>query len=284
MLRAKYILPALILTCIWSAAVAGGGWVYKDGEGFFKLSQNMIIGDRFFEGSGEIIDLTPKINYYATSFYGEYGISDRFTGIMYAPVFVRSTINNLESRTTGQVIPGDEVNSIGDFDIGIKYGFFQDKPVVMAVSLTLGLPLGETQGGEGRILQTGDGEFNQLVRVEASHSFYPLPIYVSVVAGFNNRTNGFSDEFHLGGEIGYSQNKLTAILKLYSINSFYNGEATDVSQGSIFSNNLEYVALTPEVLYQLGDHFGVSASVGTALSGKRILAAPNWSAGVIWKL
>ncbi|MGB5979959.1 MAG: hypothetical protein WBG62_21270, partial [Cyclobacteriaceae bacterium] len=198
--------------------------------------------------------------------------------------FVRSTINNLESRTTGQVIPGDEVNAIGDFDVGLRYGFMQDKPVVMAVSLTLGLPLGETAGGEGGILQTGDGEFNQLVKVEASHSFYPLPFYVTALAGFNNRTGGFSDEYHLGGEIGYSKNKLTALLKVYSINSFFSGKADNVGQGSIFSNNLEYLALTPEVLYLLGDNFGVSASVGTALSGKRILASPNWSAGVVWNL
>ncbi|NJM26575.1 MAG: hypothetical protein HC859_14985, partial [Bacteroidia bacterium] len=101
---------------------------------------------------------------YSTSFYGEYGITDRFTGIVYLPFFVRSTLNEVRYNQSGNSIPGDAVNSLGDAEVSLKYGLIVNKPIVMSATLTLGLPLGETRGGDQQILQTGDGEFNQMLR------------------------------------------------------------------------------------------------------------------------
>ena len=58
----------------------------------------------------------------------------------------------------------------------------------------LGLPIGDDTQTNG--LLTGDGELNQLLALEAGHSFYPRPIYFTGEMGVNNRMNGYSDEFH----------------------------------------------------------------------------------------
>lgn len=279
----KKLLLILLFHFTVNTLIAGGGWSTPKGKGYFKLGQNMIIADRFFNPDGEVIDIT-TISLYTTSLYGEYGLGNNLTGIVYAPFFVRSTINEIEFRQSGNVIPGDEVNDIGDINIGIKYGFFQDKSIVMAASLVLGLPTGNDSGGEGGILQTGDGEFNQLIKLEASHSFYPIPLYVTLFAGFNNRTNNFSDEYHLGLEVGYTLNRISFNCKVNSVQSLFNGESDGSAGNGVFSNNTEYVSYTPEVNWNITEKLGISANAGFALSGKRILASPNYGLGIYYQL
>ncbi len=272
---------------------AGGGWSEKKGAGFFKLGQYVIISDDFFNPMGEVITI-PTVSYYATSIYTEYGLTDRLTGVAYIPFFVRTTLNEIEFRQSGNTIPGDEETNIGDPLIGVKYGFFQDGPFVVGVSLLLGLPLGEDQGGEGQILQTGDGEFNQLIKIDVSRSFYPKPIYATVTAGFNNRTNvfsewgsgnGFSEEIHYGFEIGYTLREKTLIaLKIYGVESLKNGDPGGSAGNGIFSNNTEYLSITPEISHNIGNNWGLTGAVGFAFSGERILASPAYQAGVYFNL
>ena len=151
--------------------------------------------------------------------------------------------------------------------------------------LTLGLPLGNQAGGETQILQTGDGEFNQMLTFEASRSFSKGNSWVSALLAFNNRSNNFSDEFRYGLEIGHKfSNRLTVNAKLLSVNSLNNGSDSGVPSNGIFSNNIEYISFSPEVAYEFNDKFGVSASVGTILDGQRVLATPSYSAGIFMNL
>ncbi|MFT6855833.1 MAG: hypothetical protein ACJA0X_001810 [Cyclobacteriaceae bacterium] len=271
---------SILFFIIVQSVFAGGGWVYKKGQGFFKLGQSVIHAGSFFNPDGEIIDIT-TVGLYTTSLYGEYGLTNKITVVGYFPIFVRSTLNKLEFRQSGKTADGDELNALGDAQIGLKYGFAQNKPIVFSIGLTLGIPLGETSGGEGKILQTGDGEWNQLLRIDASHSFYPKPFYASATVGFNNRTKGFSDEFHYGFEIGYTAtDKITAILKSYSVNSLFNGDAENSMSNGLFSNNTEYFSIGPELIYGITNDFGFTVAAGFAFSGRQILAAPNYSVGL----
>jgi protein XagA len=262
----------------------GGGWPQKKREGYFKLDQRFLIANRFFSPEGKVVSIT-TISLYNTNFYGEYGFTDKFTGIVYFPFFFRSTLNEVVFKPSGFTVPGDEVNSVGDPIIGIKYGLIKDKPIVVSASLNLGIPLGNTSGGKTQILQTGDGEFNQLLKLEASRSFYSVPIYVTLTAGFNNRTNNFSDEFHYGLEAGYTfKDKLTGIFRVYGVESLYNGGNVESTQNSIFSNNTEYLSYGPELIYSITPKFGVTAAAYFAWSGKNILAAPSYIVGAYLKL
>ncbi len=277
----KKILLALLLFAA-TTSFAGGGWPQPKKGGYFKLSQNFIYAPYFYGPSGTIVNIT-TVQLFTTSIYGEYGITNRITGIVYFPFFVRNTLNAIQYNQSGKSVPGDHFQSLGDADIAIKYALINDKPVVVSASLYLGLPIGGTAGGNSKILQTGDGEFNQYLRIDASHSFYPKPVYVSAYAGFNNRTKGFSDEVRFGAEVGLTLKKIIPILKLNVTQSLYNGDA-EVVQNGIFSNNTEYISPTLELNYQLKDKIGISGSGGFAFAGRNILAAPNWSLGVYLKL
>lgn len=269
-----------------NAAKAGGGWPQPKGKGYYKISQMWILANQHFTDTGEL-DPNGTRGTYFTTFYGEYGITDRFTGIVNWPFFARSTINEQVSGTTGQVIdPGDAINGVGDMDITVKYGLTQNKRMAVSASLLLGLPLGQSTGGYDGTLQTGDGEFNQMLQVDAGTSFkvgnlYP---YANAFVAFNNRTGGFSDEFRYGIETGVEYQRFFAVLRVYGVSSFKNGEPNFNTAGtSLFANNAEYLAINPELSFKITDKIGVSATVGTAAWGKLIFANPTYTVGVYFK-
>jgi hypothetical protein len=279
----KSIVVSLIFL-VAANALAGGGWPQPKGKSYFKLSQSYLLSSKIFDGNGNVTDLSPSYGYFATSLYAEYGFTDRLTGIIYMPFFAKATKNELQYNQPGVPSePGAALNSFGDTDIAIKYGLLTNKPIVVSATILFGLPLGNNGATNANALQTGDGEFNQMLRVDASHSFYPKKFYVSAYGAFNNRTKGFSDEVRFGAEIGWTLKKFIPILKISTVHSLFNGDV-GVVQNGVFSNNIEFISPALELNYQLTDKVGISASMATALAARNILASPNFGIGVYLKL
>ncbi|MDW7695324.1 hypothetical protein R9C00_27950 [Flammeovirgaceae bacterium SG7u.111] len=274
-------IPFLLLIAL--SATAGGGWPQPKGGGFFKIGQYNIIANKYFTPAGDVVDITTT-GYYATSIYGEYGITDKLTAIAYIPFFVRSTLNRLETPEGELVQEGDELNSFGDTNLTLKYGIFNKGPYVGALSLTFGLPLGESAGGSTGLLQSGDGEFNQMLSFDVSRSFGKGNTYATAMVGYNNRTNNFSDEIRYGVEGGLRLNKTWLILRINGIKPLETGNEDFVPNNGIFSNKIEYLAISPEINYNFNDKIGASVSGGFAAYGKRLLASPAFSFGVYMKI
>ena len=264
-------------------ALAGGGWTYEKGKGYFKLGQSFLKSDRYFNPDGEVIDIRTT-GYYATYFYGEYGFTDRLTAIAYIPFFTRNTLNKLRFKRSGREEPGDELNSVGDIDLRLKYGLVKTDKWVLSASVLFGLPVGQTAGGESGILQSGDGEFNQMIRFDLSRPF-ASKAWFNIYAAFNNRTNDFSDEYRLGGEVGTRIGKsVYAIAKVNLVQSLNNGTASPSMSGTLFSNNTEYLSPVLELAYEFTSGFGLNASAAGAFYGHNILASPNYSVGIYYNL
>ena len=285
------IITLAALFCTTNLALAGGGWPQPKGKGYFKLSEWWVVSNQHFTDAG-LIDPNTTMGIFNTSIYAEYGITNRLTSIVYFPFLSRTYMNNVVSGTTGEtLIPGEAINTIGDTDIGLKYGITKPgSPVAVAATLMLGLPLGQDEGGSQGNLQTGDGEFNQLLQIDAGTGF---PIsekttgYANVYSGFNNRTNGFSDEFRYGIEagIGLFNSKLWLISRLTGVESFQNGKTVEeITSTSIFANNTEFTSLGIEGAYYVTEKVGFSASYTIALRGQIIFAAPSYSVGVFFDL
>ncbi len=279
------LICSILAFLVSTPMLAGGGWTHKKKSGFIKISQWWVVSNQHYTGTGSI---NPNVTrgIFNSSLYAEYGINDRLNAVLYLPFFSRATRSDEFSSTGDLAVPGQAINSIGDTDVAIKYGFIQGKQFVLSGTITLGLPLGISNGGVDGALQTGDGEFNQMLSFDLSTS---LPIgkvntYYTLNTGFNNRTNGFSDEFRFGVEAGVTFfNKLTTAFRLYAVQSLNNGSST-VSNGiSIFSNNIEFTSFTTEIAYDVTQKFGFSANYGTAFSAKLILASPSYSFGVYMK-
>ena len=222
-------------------AYAGGGWTKKKGKGYFKLGQSAIVASQFFQPNGLVVDIT-TVSLYTSYLYGEYGITDRLEAVVYAPVFVRMTLNRQVLSGGEEVAAGDEYSGIGDINVGLNYGILQNGPWVMAGKLLIGVASGNPEGGSTRILQTGDGEYNQMLSLATSRAFTytsSLSGYATVEAGVNNRTQDFSEEFRFGVETGLAWQKAYFILRVLGVLSFYNGAADDTSaaQGIFFQQH-----------------------------------------------
>jgi hypothetical protein len=290
MLNYKNFLISILFLIIANTLIAGGGWPQPKNHGYFKLSEWWVISNQHFTDNG-MIDPNVTTGTFNTSLYAEYGFTDRFTGILYFPFFSRTYNNNIVSGTTGNVIvPGEAINSIGDTDISLKYGLLMNKPIALSATLTFGLPIGNPSGGSQENLQTGDGEFNQMLLIDAGTSFKvgKLNPYANAFLGFNNRNGGYSDEWRFGIEAGaiFFKKKVIAIMRCYGIQSLKNGSRNnDNNSGtSLFANNSEFLTISPEIGYNINKNWGVSVTYATAVAGKLIFANPSYSVGVFYNL
>lgn len=274
----------LILLVIFSSSglSLGQGWSQKKGEGFFKLGQNIIVSDEYFSPDGTVTDIRTT-GIFSTHLYGEYGLGKNWTVIGNVPFFASNTLNGIRFNQSGNEIQPDRLDAFGDIDLAVKYGWFQDKGVVLGTTLLFGIPTGKVGGGETGILQTGDGEFNQLFRTDLSFSLYPVPVFFSAYGALNNRTRDFSDEFRYGFDLGYFNKGLLLAFHLNAVRSFFNGSAENVNNG-IFSNNMEFILPSFEVAYSNKSGLGISSYVNYFLQGQNVLKGAGYGIGIFYKL
>ena len=212
-----------------------GGWPKQKGEAYYKLAYASINALHFFNSNGNKVAIGNDLGFYTWSFYGEYGLTDRLTITTYLPF---ATTAKLHEQTNS---PGGSITTIGDTNVGFKYGLILNKPHVLSASLTLGLPFGttsdDTSGGVNS-LQTGDGEFNQLFKLETGHSL-SNGFYASSFLGANIRSKGFSEEIQFGGEVGRVSDQFISIIKFQTIQSLMNGDRTPEANADFFNNNMD---------------------------------------------
>ncbi|GAB4414858.1 MAG: hypothetical protein OHK0039_23050 [Bacteroidia bacterium] len=258
-----------------------GGWPQDKKTGYLKLGQTGIIATSYFDVDGTQVPIRTLGNY-TTYLYGEYGVTSRITVLGFIPFYVRNTFNETVDANTGTVIePGGLNQAFGDTDLGLRIGLLRKGPFVLSLGLLAGLPTGQADSEIG--LPTGDGEFNQLVKLEAGISL-PKNMYATAALGFNNRTQNFSDEIRYEAEWGFQPaKKLWAILKLSGIQPINNGDAA-VAGGpnGLFANRVQYMAFGPEVSYNVSRQWGVTGSVFGAFAIKNALGAPSLNVGVFY--
>jgi hypothetical protein len=279
----KIVLILLCCAFMQITLMAGGGWVQPRGKGYFKLGQNFLSADRFFAPDKSLVDIT-TVGMFTTSLYGEYGISDRFAAIAYVPFFTRTTLNKVRFQPSGRELPGDELNGFGDMDISLQYALHKSETWVASARVLLGFPTGNPRGGASGILQTGDGEFNQMLRFDLSRPI-GQKAWAGTYVGYNNRTRGFSDEWRYGIEIGLKLGQKSYIqLKTNVVQSTFNGDASQPEGNTIFANNVEFISPGIEFGWENKSGLGFNVSAEGAFSGRNILAAPNIAAGITYAL
>jgi hypothetical protein len=276
----RKLFQLLVLILIPLGVVAGGGWPQAKGEGFFLLSQRFIAANGYYNNQG-FITSSPNLSAYTTHFYGEYGITDKITGILHTP-FVTALSRDAGVDAFGNVFTADQAVGFGDVDLGVKYNFIS-KPFYLSAELNLGINSGNYFAGATESLHLGDGDFSQLVKIYASKGF-KYGIFATAFGGLNNRTNGFSDEYHYGGELGIQQFGFTAIAKIYSRQSFFNEPRKDSQFAGIYSDNLEYFSYSFQLLYAFKDKFGLMLEQGSATSSRNIIASKSFTFGFFYKL
>lgn len=276
----KKICILILSFAISSTIHAGGPWPQPKGKAYLKLYEWWINFDQHYTTNGDK-EKNFKSSLYNSGIYGEYGLSDRFTTIFNIP-FVSIAKDTLIGEEGAKY--DSKTISIGDSEIGLKYGLFsKEAKIPVSISLIFGLPTGNRT-------YSGNGDFSQLIQIDAGISynvFNNITGFTSVLAAFNNRTNGYSDETRYGivTGLGFFSNNLIFTARFYDLESLHNSTSQSPDfhpKVSIFENNTEYSSYSFELAYFIYKGLGVSANYASAFRGEWIAAAPAYSVGLFY--
>ena len=276
----KKIILLSILFVLSCSFFSHAQWLEKKGNDYFKLGAWALEADQHYTNTGKIDPNATRGNF-NLNLYGKYGLSDNWNIIAYIPFYVKSYQNHQVSEITNEtLLEGEEFSSFGDVDLGIEYRLFKKSKFAFSTTLVLGIPSGDSSGGSDGSYQTGDGEFNQLLKFNAgtSLSLFKHSFYAKTYIGFNNKTKNFSDEFRAGIEVGTGLfgSKLLLLMRSNMVKSLRNGSLNaSNNSGSIFANNVEFISIGGEVAWKFTKKIGVSLGYDSAFSGKIIYAAPS---------
>lgn len=271
----------MMSTCLYSQS----GWTRKKNTYFLKASVNLFSSDTYYTPDGEKLTTT-QFRQQAISFYGEYGITDRLNVIVNFPMLKANSY-----ETTEPVV------GIGDLKVEFKYAL-----LIKKIPLTIGIapefPTGSANNfSKSKInsidqinLPTGDGEFNVWTTLAASHSFYPVPAYISLSTAYNYRTQykgfTFRDQVKFNLEVGYKlldKIWLNGTISAQSSVSKSNG-TTDFIRGE----GTEFTAFGLGAAYEFVKHWSVSletwAYSDIVFNQKNIYSAPTYSIGVFYEI
>lgn len=252
-------------------------WTQEKGSGYYKLGIWQLVADKHYTDTG-LIDPNATRGLVISSFFGRYGLHDRLSFQLYVPF--TQLYQNKQVFTSGRpAIEGELFSSLGDLDVAMEYQFLKKNSWVLSTSVLLGIPTGN---------DAGDGEFNQMIHMNIGRSYKigKQYFYAKTVVGFNNRSNGYSDEWRWGFETGTRllKSQLALLVRLNTLQSFQNGTLSAVnSNGSVFANNVEITTVGGEFVYQFGSTFGVSVGADFPISGKIIYKAPALNMGLVFQ-
>ena len=254
----------ILQTC----TVFAGGWTQAPGKGYFKLNEQLIKSDSYFQPSGRKTDIT-ELSRYTTSLYGEFGLVDRLTLVGYIPFYQRISEDRHGSETK---------TGTGDWELGARIGLLTNRATVVSIQVMAGLPLGDSYTDQEVGLFTGDGEFNQLFSLQVGHSLWPTPGYLKAEIGFNNRESDYSDELRYALEAGFMAGERVGF------SAWVRGAKAIGTDGEWTRNDQQYVSFGPEINLHITSNAGITAGVTKYTGAHNVLDAPAWDIGIFFKL
>lgn len=246
-------------------------WTKNKKEGYLQISYTSISNyDKLF-GKNDI-DLGKKVSDNTIQIYGEYGLSEKTTLLVNLP-FKLTSVKDASSVSE---------NSLGNIQLGLKHNFYNKKWVL---SGQLGVETNTASYDKTYGLRTGYDAWTFTPLFLAGRGFNNW--YIQAFTGFDIRTNDYSSNYKLGGEIGYKTLDWLWIAGfLDGVASLDNGDITlppeNLSTG-LYVNNQSYAAFGLKLIGEINDKIGANIGFGGAFSGRNVAKAPAISFGLYYK-
>ena len=265
---------------IFAETGAAGPWPRKQGSGFVQLGFSTIGYNKIYDDRAEKAPVFADVRDNVLQAFGEVGVTDLLTVTASIP-FKFLSVAPLQS--TLAPVTSRLINSgLGDIDVMARYNLLTENGYAVSSGLRFGIPSGDSKKANGLIL--GDGEFNVAPVLLLGRSFYPEPAYITADVAFNFRGSAFSNELLYNVELGYGlfESRLYVILLLSGKESTSSVPSKFVAASAygLSTNNQEYTAIAPKLLYKFSDHLGVSISFATATHGRNIAGGFVFAGGV----
>jgi hypothetical protein len=271
-----YILIALFFSL---QITAQSPWTQEKGRFFANLSYSSIsdysemFGEPDFSISGTITDRTYQ-------FYGEYGLTNKTSLLVNVPLKSIDINNYVDPAILcmGNCAQSFSETALGNITLGLKHNFLKQKWVL---SGQLNMEINTSSYDETSAIRTGYDAYTFTPMFLAGTSFGKN--YFQSFIGADIRTNNYSSNLKIGGEIGRKLTQNIWIIGFVDISqSLNNGDISfpaNNAANSLYVNDQEYVAYGLKGILQFCD-FGLTAGFGSALSGNNVPKKAAISFGV----
>jgi len=258
--------------------LAQSPWTKKKKEGYVQLSFTTI--SNYSELYGKDKGTIPReITDNTLQLYSEFGLSDKTTLIASVPLKMVKT-GKLAVPLT--VLEEESKTSLGNIQVGIKHNF-SNKKWLLTGQLTIEANTGSYNAASG--LRTGYDAWSFTPLFIAGRGFDRW--YIQAFTGFDIRTNNYSSNYKLGGEIGYKTLDWLWIAGfLDGVASLNNGDITLPTENlttGLYVNNQGYAGFGLKFIGEINNYFGANIALGGAFTGNNVAKAPAISFGIYHK-
>jgi hypothetical protein len=276
-----FLVPFILLLLFGnSTRLYAGAWTLPRGSVWTKLAWYTLNTDHqyadiagIFPGIGEFepgnrVPYANEGKSLSRAFFMDivYGVTDRWDIGVTIPFYQQEFIDNV-SRSRGQ---DTERSGFSDIMGQVKFRIMA-RPFVLTVLSEIKFPTGEFVNIDG-VVPVGEGQTDIAFAVSAGTSFWPLPGYTNIEAGWRIRTTNTDanfdpgDEFYTRWEAGYTLwNRLQGTLKFYGLFGRPSRFGLAIAQQT---RKRQIVYLSPEIGYRLVHNWMAGAGVNIPLKGR----------------
>ncbi|RLK03100.1 hypothetical protein [Tenacibaculum discolor] len=278
----QLVIPVLFLITL--NVFSQSPWTKNKNEGYIQASftsigsYDKIYGNPDYKPQREITDNTLQL-------YGEYGVTDKTTLFANVPLKMVKTGDFTEDMSV--IFPSITIEEasetlLGNIQLGIKHNFSNNK---WLLSGQLSIEANTSTYKENSGLRSGYDAWTFTPLFLTGRGFDSW--YIQAFTGFDIRTNDYSSNYKLGGEIGYKAlNWLWIAGFLDGVASLKNGDVI-LSQENLatglYVNNQSYAAFGLKFIGEFNKSFGVNVGFGGAFAGRNVAKAPALSFGLYHK-
>lgn len=264
----KNIIKLTVILLSFSAS-AQSPWTQKEGKFYTQLSftsianYDTLFGDPDYSNFGTYTDNTIQ-------FFGEYGLSDNTSLVLNLPLKLISIDGFQDPRAQCINCAQDfSETALGNIELGIKHNFY-NKKWVLSGQFSVEANTGSYDAASG--IRTGYDAWTFTPMFLAGRGFGKT--YLQAFVGAHLRTNDYSSNFRIGGEVGQKLGKRIWLIGFLDFSSsFKNGDIV-LPQENLFTglyvNDQEFGAFGVKAIGEFTDNFGVTAGYGGAFSGNNV--------------
>lgn len=255
-------------------------WTQEKGKFYTQLSFTTISNYNTLFGEPETIT-EREITDNTIQFYGEYGLSEKTSLLVNIP-FKNIETGNLSTNTVNPLTTANTESTLGNIELGIKHNFY-NKDWILSGQISVEANTSSFDVASG--IRTGYDAWTVSPLFLAGKSFGNT--YIQSFLGFNIRTNDYSSNFRIGGEVGSKLGKYVWLIAFLDISSsLENGDVilpqTNLLTG-LYVNDQEFGAIGLKAIGEISNNFGITAGFGGAFFGNNVAKQGAFNIGLYHK-
>ncbi len=257
----------LILVLAVSNIYGQSPWTQKKGKAYTQLSFTSISGYTALYGDPDY-STERKITDNTLQFFAEYGLTDKTSILLNLP-FKMVKAGDLVVPSLTSFSQSGTQSSLGNIEVGVKHVFSQKK-WIFSGQFNIEANTGSFDTNTG--LRTGYDAWSFTPLFLTGRSFGKT--YVQGFVGANIRTNNYSSNFRIGGEVGTKALKNIWLIGFVDISSSFKNGDVSLPIGNLvnglYVNDQEYGAMGIKAIGEINKNFGVNVGFGGAFSGNNV--------------